>query len=193
MSWRWHELKVLMIDNYDSFVNNLVDYMRQEGADVHVVPNDRISDIDHEKYHAVVISPGPGNPMNPYDRGQIVEFFKRLGNKKVLGICFGHQILAMMLGSKIKVSKKIYHGEVDRISNDGYGVFRNLPNHINVTRYHSLVVEPSENIVVDAVSETDGSVMAFHSADGNITGLQFHPESYYSEFGHEILRNFLEM
>lgn len=186
-------MKVLMIDNYDSFVNNLVDYMRQEGVEVHVVPNDMLSSIDHEEYHAVVISPGPGNPMNPQDRGQIAEFFGKLENKKVLGICFGHQILAMLLGSKIKVSRKIYHGEVDTISNDGYGVFRDLPNRINVTRYHSLVVEPSENIVVDAVSETDGSVMAFHSVGGNITGLQFHPESYYSEFGHEILRNFLEM
>jgi anthranilate synthase component 2 len=186
-------LKVLMIDNYDSFVNNLVDYMRQEGADVHVVPNDMVAGEDPEKYDAVVISPGPGNPMNPGDRGQIVEFFSRLGNKKVLGICFGHQILAMMLGSRIYVSRKIYHGEVDRISNDGYGVFRNLPGQISVARYHSLVVEPSKGIVVDAVSETDGSVMAFHSVSGNVTGLQFHPESYYSEFGHEIVRNFLEM
>ncbi|WP_393971735.1 aminodeoxychorismate/anthranilate synthase component II [Oxyplasma meridianum] len=186
-------MKVLMIDNYDSFVNNLVDYIRQEGADVHVVTNDRLSDIDPEKYQAVVISPGPGNPLNPCDRGEIMEFFPLLKGKKVLGICFGHQILAMMLGSKIKISQKIYHGEVDRISNDGYGVFRNLPGQINVARYHSLVVEPSENIIVDAVSESDGNVMAFHSASGNITGLQFHPESYYSEFGHEILRNFLEM
>ncbi len=186
-------MKVLMIDNYDSFVNNLVDYIRQEGAVVHVVPNDMLSSVDQDKYDAVVISPGPGNPMNPGDRGQILEFFSGLGNKKVLGICFGHQILAMMLGSRIHVSGKIYHGEVDRISNDGYGVFRDLPGRINVARYHSLVVEPSKKIIVDAVSETDGSVMAFHSAGGNITGIQFHPESYYSEFGHEIVRNFLEM
>ena len=186
-------MKVLMIDNYDSFVNNLVDYMRQEGAFVNVVPNDKLSGIDQDEFDAVVISPGPGNPMNTRDRGQIVEFFKRIEDKKVLGICFGHQILAMMLGSRIHVSGRIYHGEVDRISNNGYGVFRNLPGQINVARYHSLVVEPSKNIIVDAVSETDGSLMAFHSTRGNVTGIQFHPESYYSEFGHEIVRNFLEM
>ncbi|MHB8357981.1 MAG: anthranilate synthase component II [Thermoplasmataceae archaeon] len=186
-------MKVLMIDNYDSFVHNLVDYIRQEGAEVDVVPNDRLTGISIGDYDAVVISPGPGNPANPWDRGQIAELFDELRSKKLLGICFGHQILAMMLGSQITVSGRIYHGEVDRIRNDGYGVFNGMPEHFNVARYHSLVVEPSGSVIVDAVSETDGSVMAFHSSDGKIIGLQFHPESFYSEFGHEILRNFLVM
>lgn len=186
-------MKVLMIDNYDSFVHNIVDYIRQEGADVDVFPNDRLAGIKMEDYDAVVISPGPGNPLNPVDRGQIAERFQELRRKKVLGICFGHQVLAMMLGSGISVSGRIYHGEVDRISNDGHGVFAGIPDHINVARYHSLIVEPSSDVLVDAVSETDGSVMAFHSRDGKMIGLQFHPESFYSEFGHEIIRNFLVM
>ena len=186
-------MRVLMIDNYDSFVHNLVDYIRQEGAEVNVVPNDKLAGIRIGDYDAVVISPGPGNPKNREDRGQIAELFQEMRCKKILGICFGHQVLAMMLGSGISVSSRIFHGEVDRISNDGYGVFRGIPDHINVARYHSLVIEPSDEVIVDAVSETDGSVMAFHSSDGKITGLQFHPESFYSEFGHEIIRNFMVM
>lgn len=185
-------MKVLVIDNYDSFVYNIVGYLRKLGADVDVVSNDRIGEIiDNDEYDSIVISPGPGNPLNESDRGGIIEYLKRNGNAKVLGICFGHQLLGHFLGSAIRLSPKVFHGELDKIKHLGGPLYKKVPEVFTSIRYHSLVIEPNENIVVDSISESDGMIMGFHSKDGKYFGLQFHPESFYSEYGETILSNFL--
>lgn len=187
-------MRVLIIDNYDSFVYNIVQAVQKTGSEVDVVENDRISEItDIEDYDAAIISPGPGNPSNPADRGDIFSFIERFSGKKILGICFGHQVLAYYLGSRIKQSRDVMHGEVDDIAHTGGPLYRDVPSTFRSTRYHSLEIEPGEGIVVDSRSESDGAVMGFHSTDGRMYGIQFHPESFYSEHGETILQNFLVM
>lgn len=127
------------------------------------------------------------------DRGHIFEFLEKFKTGKILGICFGHQVLAYYLGGKIKQSSSVMHGDVDVIRHTGSELYRGVPNSFKAARYHSLEIEPSDRIVVDSRSETDGAVMGFHSLDSRIHGIQFHPESYYSEFGETILNNFMVM
>ncbi|MCL4340908.1 MAG: aminodeoxychorismate/anthranilate synthase component II [Candidatus Thermoplasmatota archaeon] len=162
------------------------------GGNVEVVQNDSVKKNSAEGCDGVVISPGPGNPTNPGDRGTVLELLNA-AHLPVLGICFGHQLLAYYLNCAIKPTKIPMHGEVDRIKNFRRGILRNVPEIFRAIRYHSLVVEPNKGISVDAVSESDGTVMAFHALHKSIFGVQFHPESYYSEFGQEIIRTFLEM
>ena len=138
-----------------------------------------------------MISPGPGNPEIQSDRGETVEFLENSQPRKVLGICFGHQLLGFYLGSRIKLAGKVHHGYVDTIRHTGGKLYRNVPAEFKAIRYHSLVIEEEPSIVVDAVSSSDGSVMGFHSEDGRMYGIQFHPESYYSEHGLSVLENFL--
>ncbi len=173
---------------------NIVQAVEKTGAHVDVVENDKISEITNiDGYSAAIISPGPGNPMNPDDRGDIFNFIERFEGKKILGICFGHQALAYYLGSRIKQSKAVMHGEVDSIMHNGNELYRNVPATFRSTRYHSLEIEPGDGIVVDSRSSSDGAVMGFHSAKGRLFGIQFHPESFYSEHGETILQNFLVM
>lgn len=185
-------MKVLIINNYDSFVYNIVQAVQKAGAKVDVVENDQLSGIEElEEYSAAIISPGPGNPVNPEDRGEIFNFIDRFRNGKILGICFGHQVLAYYLGSSIKRSSSVKHGEIDMISHNGGELYKGVPENFNSTRYHSLEIEPSVNVIVDSTSHSDGAVMGFHSRRGRMYGIQFHPESYYSEYGENILQNFL--
>lgn len=185
-------MKVLMIDNYDSFVYNIVQAIEKYGVSVDVVENDRISEIgDLGQYSAAIISPGPGNPLNESDRGDIFSFIDQFRGGKILGICFGHQVLAHYLGSGIKQSEAVVHGEVDLVSHTDSILYRNVPETFNAIRYHSLEIEPSDSIEVDSRSMTDGAVMGFHSRHGKMFGIQFHPESFYSEHGETILQNFL--
>ncbi len=184
-------MNVLIVDNYDSFVYNIVQIVKKLGHEVTLVQNDRISGIDPDRFDRVIISPGPGNPNDTGDRGNTLEFLAKLGNRKVLGVCFGHQLLAMYLGAKVKLGSTIRHGEIDTLRHNGTPLYRNVPREFRAVRYHSLTVERSEDIVVDSVSLTDGSVMGFHSRDNRIHGVQFHPESYYTEFGEDIIGNFL--
>lgn len=185
-------MKVLIIDNYDSFVYNIVQAVQKTGAEVTVVENDGISGVKNlEDYSAAIISPGPGNPVNPGDRGEIFSFIEKFRKGKILGICFGHQVLAYYLGSRIKRSASVKHGEIDMISHNGGLLYRGVPQSFRSTRYHSLEIEPSAEVIVDSRSETDGAVMGFHSQNGRMFGIQFHPESYYSEYGENILQNFL--
>lgn len=187
-------MRVLIINNYDSFVYNIVQAIEKTGASVDVVENDRISDIkDLSCYDAAIISPGPGNPVNSHDRGEIFRFIDRFAGKKILGICFGHQVLAYYLGSRIRRSGSVMHGEVDEITHDGSPLYRDVPSTFKSTRYHSLEIVPGDMVVVDSRSASDGAVMGFHSRDGNMFGIQFHPESFYSEHGETILQNFLVM
>jgi len=173
-------------------VYNIVQAIQKTGAEVDVVENDRIRDIaDLDGYSASIISPGPGNPANEKDRGEIFNFIDRFSDRKILGICFGHQVLAYYLGSRIRQSRSVMHGEVDSISHSGGALYRNVPQTFRSTRYHSLEIEAGDGIVVDSRSTSDGAVMGFHSKEGRMFGIQFHPESYYSEHGETILQNFL--
>jgi len=183
-------MKVLVIDNFDSFVYNIVQSVEAMGHSARVVDNLSLKDI-REDYTHVIISPGPGNPLNNSDRGDLSAFVQSQCKRKMLGICFGHQFLAYYLGSGISVGRRQYHGELDTIIHGDSPIYEGIPEKFRSMRYHSLTVSPSAGIVVDAVSAADGSVMGFHNREGNIFGVQFHPESYYSEFGDKIIENFL--
>lgn len=186
-------MKVLIINNYDSFVYNIVQAVEKTGMKVDIVENDRLDEVrGMDSYSSAIISPGPGNPVNPEDRGEIFGFIESFRGK-ILGVCFGHQVLAYYLGGRIRRSRSVVHGEVDTISHNGGKLYRGVPETFRSIRYHSLEVEPDGGIVVDSRSRTDGAVMGFHSEDGRFYGIQFHPESHYSTYGEDILKNFLVM
>lgn len=181
----------MLLDNKDSFTFNIVELLRNEGLEVDVIDNEAdLEHIDSGGYDALVISPGPGNPMNQRDRGIGLELLKK-GFPATLGICFGNQLIGYHLGCEIYRTDSIMHGEIDTMENLGTGLLSGIPGRFSAVRYHSLAIKPNRNIIVDAVSATDGTAMAFHSEDGRNFGLQFHPESYYSQYGREILRNFI--
>ena len=182
-------MKVLLINNYDSFVYNIYQMLLARGDTVELRNND---DLPAGEYHGkVIISPGPGNPVNRSDSGNIMEFLEAGNYGTVLGICFGHQIVGRFLGSGIRLSKSLMHGEIDEIMNLGAPLMKGLPEKFHAVRYHSLAITPSERLRIDAVSVRDGEIMAFHDSGLRYFGLQFHPESYYSEYGAEILDNFM--
>lgn len=184
-------MNVLIIDNYDSFVYNIAQIVKKLGHNVEIISNDELSDTDNGKYQRFIISPGPGNPMRKSDRGYLLEFLSRHRNSRILGICFGHQVIAMFLGGRIRLGEKIRHGEIDLIRHYNFDLYRGIPETFSAVRYHSLVSEKSDGMIIDSVSLSDGTIMGFHSADGSMWGVQFHPESYYSEFGEKLLQNFL--
>lgn len=182
--------KILIIDNYDSFVYNIYQYISSPEIHVDIKTNDNLAGT--ELYDGYIISPGPGNPKNSEDRGGLYEFIDRNKEAKFLGVCFGNQILGYYLGSDITLSKRLMHGQPDTISHGDSPLYRDVPEKFTAIRYHSLVLEPGSNIIVDAVSETDGEIMGFHSKDGRFFGVQYHPESYYSEYGKQIFKNFVD-
>ncbi len=186
-------MKSLLINNHDSFVYNIVQITGSLGYEMDVVMNEDLDHLDPEKYEKIIISPGPGNPENYSDRGKILEFLKSSPDSHILGICFGHQTLAYYLGSSIRVMDRPLHGEIDRIMHMDSPLYKGIPESFRAVRYHSLTVIPSERIVVDALSSRDGSVMGFHTKEGHIFGIQFHPESFYTEYGREIIKNFMEV
>ncbi len=182
--------KILMIDNYDSFVYNIYQYVASMGVHVDIVENDKIDKMDNN-YDGFIISPGPGSPKNKEDSGKLLEFIDYNREGHFLGICFGHQILGYYLGSDIKLSVRLMHGQIDYINHGDGKLYKNIPPRFEAIRYHSLVITENKNIIVDAYSEKDKEIMGFHSKNGNIFGIQFHPESYYSKYGFEIIKNFV--
>ncbi len=184
--------KVLLINNHDSFVYNIYQILLDLEADVEVKLNDDEDIKNVEKYERIIISPGPGNPINKNDSGHLYSMMKSIKpGTKVLGICFGHQFLAHYLGSEIVLSREIMHGQVDRVKHLHSPLYEHVPATFDVIRYHSLAIKPNENITIDCISEKDETIMGFHSNDGSIFGIQFHPESYYSQFGETIFKNFM--
>lgn len=184
-------MQVLIIDNYDSFVYNIKQAIEKLGHSVRVIENDRLTDSDLRGAERVIVSPGPGNPLNEKDRG-LTDRVLRIGESKVLGICFGHQLLGMMLGCKIRIASQIRHGEIDRIRHEASPLYLGIPETFDAVRYHSLVIEANDRIIVDALSLSDGSIMGFHTPDMMVFGIQYHPESFYTPSGEKILENFLE-
>lgn len=185
---------ILMIDNYDSFTYNLVHYLNELGEDVEVYRNDEIT-LDKIRVlnpQMIVISPGPKNPDKAGISLEIIKTFYK--TTPILGICLGHQSLIQVFGGKIKKAKTPVHGKVEEIKHIGIGVFKDLKNPIKVTRYHSLIGDrnklPNELIIT---SETlNGEIMGVRHKKYLLEGVQFHPEALLTEYGHDMLSNFLE-
>ena len=185
---------LLMIDNYDSFTYNLVQYFSELGEEVKVFRNDEIAVEEIAKINPARICISPG-PCSPAEAGISVETIKRYaGQIPILGVCLGHQAIGEAFGGNIVRAQKVMHGKTDDIHHTGAGVFRNLPNPFKVTRYHSLAIEKSTLPAVLEVTATssDGEIMGVRHKDLLVEGVQFHPESILSEHGHALLKNFLQ-
>lgn len=184
---------ILLIDNYDSFAYNLVHYLGELGAEVVVKRNDAISvdEVEAMAPEAIVLSPGP---CDPDKAGICLELVERVaGQIPILGVCLGHQTIAQVYGGKIVRAPECMHGKVSRITHDGTGVFKDLPNNFEATRYHSLTIDPATVPEVFAVNATadDTVIMGIRHKELALHGVQFHPESIASEHGHALLKNFL--
>ena len=185
---------LLMIDNYDSFTYNLVQYFGELGEEVRVFRNDEISveDIAALKPQRIVVSPGP---CSPAEAGiSVAAICAFAGRIPLLGVCLGHQSIGAAFGGRIVHARKLMHGKTSPVQHEGKGVFRNLPNPFTATRYHSLAIERAslpDCLEVTAWTE-DGEIMGVRHRACNVEGVQFHPESIRSEHGHRLLNNFLE-
>ena len=187
-------MKVLMIDNYDSFTYNLVQYLENLGAEVVVKRNDEttIDEIRRLKPKGIVISPGPCTPKEAGISVDVIREFYR--SVPILGVCLGHQSIGYAFGGKIIRAKRLMHGKVSEITHTGEGIFKGIPSPFRAVRYHSLAVDKNslpDFLKVTAWSE-DGEVMGIQHKELPLFGVQFHPESVLSEYGMEMLRNFLE-
>ena len=186
---------LLMIDNYDSFTWNLVQYFGELGADVHVHRNDALTLDQIERWapERIVISPGP---CTPNEAGICVPLIQRFaGRIPILGVCLGHQAIGQAFGGSIVRAARVMHGKLDQVEHDGKGVFAGIPNDYAAVRYHSLAGTPETqpaDLVVTAKSES-GVIMGVRHKTLTVEGVQFHPESIATEHGKELLRNFLEM
>ena len=186
-------MKVLLIDNYDSFTYNLFHYISNFRKEVDVVRNDKIDGktILRKKYNKVVISPGPGNPNQA---GNCLKIVKEIHKKiPILGVCLGHQIIGQVFGSKIVQANKLMHGKTSTIRSKKTGILKNLPYKFEATRYHSLIIDKktlSNDLEITAETK-DGIIMGVKHKKYNIHGVQFHPESIKTTIGIKILRNFI--
>src|SRR2546425_4269210 len=191
-------LKVLILDNYDSFVYNLAQYVGEIADEVVVKRNDEvyIQAVRMFSPDKITISPGPGTPADPRFFGVCTEVLRKVSNQTpTLGVCLGHQGIVHAFGGKIVRAKKLCHGKTSPIKHDGKGVFRGLENPFEATRYHSLVADRRtlpDSLEVSARSEDDGEIMGVRHRVFPIEGVQFHPESILTVSGHRIIENFLE-
>jgi len=182
-----------MIDNYDSFTYNLVQYFGELGEEVKVVRNDELSvdGVAALKPERIVLSPGPCTPNEAGISLAVIDRFK--GRVPLLGVCLGHQAIGQAFGGKVVHAKTLMHGKVSRIHHEGRGVFRGLPTPYEATRYHSLAIERETcpaDLEVTAWTE-DGEIMGVRHRSLPVEGVQFHPESILTQHGHDLLRNFL--
>jgi anthranilate synthase/aminodeoxychorismate synthase-like glutamine amidotransferase len=186
-------MKILLIDNYDSFTFNLYHYISSLKVTVDVVRNDKINsnEILKKKYNRIVISPGPGNPNQS---GNCINILKTLHRElPFLGVCLGHQIIGQVFGSKIIQAKKLMHGKTSKINSKKIGILKNLPKTFEATRYHSLIIDKKTlSNQLEITAETyDGIIMGVQHKKYNIHGVQFHPESIKTRIGIKILKNFI--
>jgi len=187
-------MKILLIDNYDSFTYNLYHYLSALKCKVEVHRNNKIeiNKIKKNKYQKIVISPGPGNPDQAGNCLKIVKYFYKI--VPILGVCLGHQIIGQVFKSKIIVAKKLMHGKTSLIKNSGKGIFKGLKKVITATRYHSLIIDKKslgKDLVITAETE-DKTIMGIMHKKYNVHGVQFHPESIKTPKGIKLLKNFLE-
>jgi anthranilate synthase/aminodeoxychorismate synthase-like glutamine amidotransferase len=184
---------ILVIDNYDSFTYNLVQYLGELGAELAVFRNDAITPDQVERLAPshIVISPGPGDPLDGGVSNSIIERFYR--TTPILGVCLGHQCLGHVFGGRVGRAPRLMHGKTSLIYHDGRRLFTGLPNPFEATRYHSLIVEEPLPADLEVTAFTaDGEVMGLRHKRYPVEGVQFHPESILTRHGKQILRNFLE-
>ncbi|MBC8077869.1 MAG: aminodeoxychorismate/anthranilate synthase component II [Chloroflexales bacterium] len=187
-------MRVLLLDNYDSFTYNLYQYLSELGATVEVWRNDAITvaDVAQQRPDRIVISPGP---CTPHEAGISVALIQELGaHVPLLGVCLGHQAIGAAYGGSVVRAPEVMHGKVSQIRHEGQGVFHDLPNPFPATRYHSLIVQRSDlpaELEVTATTD-DGIIMGLRHREFPVQGVQFHPESIMTNAGKQLLRNFLE-
>ena len=188
-------MKILLIDNYDSFTYNLFHYISKIKKNVEVIRNDKIDGktVLRKKYDKIVISPGPGNPNQAGNCLKIVkEVYKKI---PILGVCLGHQIIGQVFGGKIIHANNLMHGKTSRIISKKVGILRNLPKSFEATRYHSLIIDKkslSKHLEITAESK-DGLVMGVQHKKYDVHGVQFHPESIKTKLCMKILKNFIRI
>ena len=186
-------MKIILIDNYDSFTFNLYHYLSKY-SQVDVIRNDKINsaEIVKRKYNKIVISPGPGNPNQS---GNCLKIVKKLYKKiPILGVCLGHQIIGQVFGSKIIQAKNLVHGKTSKIISKKKGILKNVPKTFEATRYHSLIVDKktlSKELEITAETK-NGIIMGIQHTNYNVHGVQFHPESIKTKYGMKILNNFIK-
>ena len=186
-------MKILLIDNYDSFTFNLYHYLSSLKTKVEVIRNDKITskEIIKKKYDRLVISPGPGNPSQA---GNCINIVRSLYKKiPILGVCLGHQVIGQVFGSKIIGAKKLMHGKTSLILSKKIGILKNAPKKFAATRYHSLIVDKknfSKDLIITAETK-EGTIMGLMHKKYNIHGVQFHPESIKTPIGLKLLKNFI--
>jgi len=186
---------LVIIDNYDSFTYNLVQYLGELGEDVRVYRNDKISVQDIERLHPrrIVISPGP---CTPKEAGISVETIRRLGGKiPILGVCLGHQSIAVAYGGEVIRAPRLMHGKTSQIKHDGRTIYQSLPNPFEATRYHSLIVNRANlpDCLEISAETAEGEIMGLRHKTLCVEGVQFHPESILTTVGKDLLRNFLKL
>jgi anthranilate synthase component II len=191
-----NEKRILMIDNYDSFTYNLVQYLGELNTDTTIWRNDQfeLSDIAELNPDGIVISPGP---CTPYEAGHSIEVIKQYGKEiPIFGVCLGHQSIGVAYGAKVVRANKIMHGKTSKINHDGTAMFKDVPNEVTATRYHSLIVTdtPAE-LIPNAWVNDNGEeiIMGMRHRDYPVWGVQFHPESILTQSGHKMLQNFLDI
>ena len=187
-------MKIILIDNYDSFTFNLFHYLSSLNIKVDVIRNDKITskDILKNNYNRIVISPGPGNPNQSGNCLKIVKFLHK--DMPILGVCLGHQIIGQIFGSKIIRAKKLMHGKTSKIISRRTGILKDLPKNFEATRYHSLIIDKktlSKDLEITAETK-DGIIMGIKHKKYNVHGVQFHPESIKTKLGLRILKNFIK-
>ena len=186
-------MKIILIDNYDSFTFNLYHSLSSSKISVDVIRNDHITEkeIIKKKYNKIVISPGPGTPNQS---GNCIKIVKSLYDKiPILGVCLGHQIIGQVFGSKIIQAKKLMHGKTSKIISKKIGILKNISNNFEATRYHSLIIDKktlSKDLEITAETK-DGIIMGIKHKHFNVHGVQFHPESIKTPIGFKILKNFI--
>ncbi|MDD3025024.1 MAG: aminodeoxychorismate/anthranilate synthase component II [Aliarcobacter skirrowii] len=188
---------ILMIDNYDSFTYNILQYCLELKADLKIVRNDELTleQIIELNPSKIIISPGPATPNEAGVCLDVIKYFS--GKKPIFGICLGHQAIAQAFGAKVVRAKNLMHGKTSKIKVlKDTKIFDGLPNEFTQTRYHSLIVEKQnlpEEIIVTSKSLDDDEIMSLEIKDKNVFGVQFHPESILSEYGHKMFENFLKV
>ena len=186
-------MKILLIDNYDSFTYNLYHYISKFNRNVDVVRNDKINSrtVLKKKYDKIVISPGPGNPNQA---GNCLNIVKEVHKKiPILGVCLGHQVIGQVFGGKIVKAKNLMHGKISKIKHNEKGLFKNIQPNFEATRYHSLIVERKslpKNLIITAVTKNQ-TIMGLMHKDYDIHGFQFHPESISTKMGIKLIKNFI--
>ncbi|HAL74800.1 MAG TPA: aminodeoxychorismate/anthranilate synthase component II [Clostridiales bacterium] len=185
---------ILMVDNIDSFVWNLIRYLELAGARTEVVRNDQLDldQIGKAGYHGIVLSPGPGTPSAA---GRMPDLLQRFaGRLPILGVCLGHQAIAEHFGARIITGLQPMHGKLSQVTHDGQGIFRGLPSPLTVTRYHSLAVDRASlpDCLTVSSQTADGCIMGLRHRSGLLESVQFHPEAELTEYGRDIIMNFVD-